>query len=854
MKTPTYRQAVNPAQVQNIAMPTFSNKDGRFSDQATGLKQKAIKNMEEGINIGADTVYELFEKEARHDAILDGQIRTQEDMAIINQKRESIEAMKTARDGIQQEVNREAEFYQTEEDPSASYAEDGGTDLEDYYYQKRILEDEIGKEEANVLGLLEMGGYAGNISNVTRYNNLNKLFLQKVSADVENELNTVFQNNLNNPIGLKKGSKTLMETLGRTVPEQFRESVMMDANQSLQRVVKTAENNLLKQQDAEIDASNIERLTLLGNRINQTAEDGGNTTSLISEFTTLVNQQVDRGNMSSQDRFKAIDSMNYNTKKQKTLGIAHHIMNKKGVNNTNKINALVQHAENFYGQEQAFMNEPQKKAIYDEMMQKANKMQSDEISLRAGTAKANNSDLDMILKRLAENNLGKRIAVDESTIKYARRLAESLGRGDEFNESMSVYNQLNTMSNSPLTSMKTQVRNREEKLARDIGDGKLSAMEQFSERTIINNMQQYVSNAEAAVEKDPNGYLEYSKGKSIFTDQNGDEFYTTNLAKFNKDIKGGVDSSGKTVTDHSKYVGSVTDELNHRLDNKSRYIHFLGKFELMSKEEASNLSQNYMAMNINDKRAFINNSVKKLGVTGSKDLLGQMFVENPSAEIMSASIYNYGSIKDKQAVNTMNRGFDMMSEQKKKGGIKYLKPAAQSQLKTTILSKMQPYVVGQSAKMLPINIKGVEAFYYGKADFSDDESVDSELIDEAIQDIYGTKGEYEGEPVFIPAGKDEDWLDLTMREVEADQNQFFESQNIPLPINGYTNKPYNDFNEVRRVVRDMGFHLQSLGRGKYRYVNSLGFPIKNADGSSFRFDLYMKNEDPKSPLKLYGDK
>ena len=359
---------------------------------------------------------------------------------------------------------------------------------------------------------------------------------------------------------------------------------------------------------------------------------------------------------------------------------------------------------------------------------------------------------------------------------------------------------------------------------------------------------------EGAIEKDVNGYLNYKNGKAVFVDQNGDDFYTTNISTFNKDIKGKVDSDGNVVQDHSDYVKSVTAELGHRLDNKNRYVHYLGKYESISKDEASNLAQNYNAMSTADKTKFVSNLTREAGITEGKNILSQMFVQNPSAEIMSASIYSYGSISDKATVNTMNRGFKTLNEQNKKGGMTYLKTSAQKQLKSTILSKLTPYIAGQSAEMTPINVKSVQAYYYGKATFDDDESIDSAVIDKAITSIYGVKGEFEGHPVFIPEGKDDGWLELTMRNVESDNRQFFESQDMELPINGYTGKPYNNFDEVRRVVRDMGFHLESLGRGKYRYVNNLGFPIKNKNGSSFRFDLYVDNEDPKGPMKLYGDK
>lgn len=814
MKTPTYRDAIQEAQIRTQATPSYTIKNNAAYDSATlaaksqaeGYKVQTAQTKGQSTKIIASTLNNIAETELQDNAQRRGREQAQEGIAEIGKLEESIKYKE-----------EQLSAYDNSFDDASTTSKD-------------LISATLEADKTRVQDLLTKDS-AFNVTSNVRANNLNKLYLDKVDLDTTNTINGIFTANQYNPEEFEKQALTLADALD-SVPDQFRESVRTNILQKIKKVKTQAQDNLYKKQMDEITSVRNDVIMYQENEATQNAYAGVDTSENLMKIFDALDSQVKDGNITKTAASNKFNKLIQDVDVGKALGGANRILENKSISPAKRPDKLREYANVFKSQTQANMDNNTKLITYNKMMMKANAM---EASLKAaGSAQKKSDDLYLknVVKRLSLTS--DRIDVSNNDIKKAQNIAEREGKGAEFQAALATYDTLNQMNQLNLEGQIDFGRQLEFVIDKaDISGDSTFALESLSAIVKSN----FAKN-QKAVQTDINGYL--AKNPTLF---DGEMFITT-------PIVGMTSSITKTEDGHdfSAYNKGVTDEMKTRYDNRHNYIGNFGTYETVSTVEAQELNKNFNQMSVDSKFQFIANMDISLGSQEAQKVYKAMWKDNPSTTLVASDIYSYKEKDSKRTANNILKG----NERRKDKLFSGLETSEMKIMDSSITSSLLSTVGHLDSNSISLYKESIKDYYYG--DVNNFEELDTNALEHAVTAVVGTQSEYNGKNVYAPTPNFE--MEEFVEDIMDYDSTFFEDNGYKLPDNFGSWEEFklygNSINEKNFFGADTkNVSLESAGKGKYLLRNSAGRLFMNGN-QPFILDAYIDNEsNPNGARTLY---
>lgn len=796
------------------ASDTFAKGGIERSQMATEAGMRNVQTNQQSLmqNLSNITqpVLEVLDVEMRDNAKRRGLEQAQNDLAEIDKLKQGQEIKKAEID----RVTAEYSSYQLGEFDSPD------TMMAKYKDDVAFLESGLEEDTMKLQSLLKKDS-AFSISENVRAESLNQLYMQKVELDTNNTINQLYLANKNDPEAFEEQAKKLLEGL-TAVPDKFRTTVEFNITQKIKDTKYKAKENLKNKQLDEITAVRTEMYNYSSNVTSQKAYDGTDTTLETKKIFDILDAQVKDGSLTATEAQNRLINLRSNIETNKVIGTGDRILNNKSLSPKKRFENILEYADKFMADTNANLDNNSKLRIHASLVQKANNLNA---TIKSNGA-AQEKDDKLFLKNLMQRLETGKIEVSSKDIQRAEAIAIKNGDGENFKTSLTTYTSINDMNMLNVSGQQQYVNSLKQHVEIMDAQGKST----FGAQSVIETLDKQLASNMEMITKDVNGYVEKHPMLA-----NGEYFQTTNLGKFQP---AQTEDGGLSYAPYNK---GVLGEFKRRYDNKYSYQAHLGKYESISDNEAHTLQQNYNAMNPQEKFQFLGGLGQAVGFQESNNIFKKMFKDNPSTNILAASIFSYGTNADKNTATFMIKG----GERRASKEFTKLPTTEHKLLETATTSNLL-----NLSPNVPLHKEAVLDYYYGKT--TNVENFDSSLMEEAITNVLGVRGDYNNQDIFEPS---DGYLNNFMEQITVPNADFFESQGYELPDNfeSFEQLKY-ELNRVEDTnfftADDKKYSLEFKGKGKYAVKS--GNNYITTKGRLFIIDTYINNPNDKGPKVLFN--
>lgn len=816
---PTYRSAVRQetgTDFVNAPVPTYKA-NAAFDDVTANANQAAIKAATEGFSSIVDTVSKVALVEAKENASRVGRELAQQNFAEIEKIQVANQSNIVARDAIMTPTDYEALVKSR---PNGDYSDEENSRI----FQYSMLSDTIAQNDNRIKGFLEKKSQF-NITEQTRADDLNEMFIQKVDIDTKATLEELYAANKRNPEVFKQKAQKLYSALD-TIPEQFRESVRYNLDNSVNNVYQKAKTNAEKFQAEEISATRGKTIELKTNDITQNAFTGANVTNDIKYVADLLQKEVEAESITAVQRQNALDNLTTEVAVQKVNGGFDRVLTNRSYGPQQKINNMRRYAEDFKasmpkftkdengnpvpGNESAYMDQTLKDKLYDQMIRQIDSFESD---LKSHNKVQGEGDSQFLTRVMSDLKAGR--TVGPTDLSRARQISISNGKQNQFNMAYTTYGNVTTFRSKSPDAQGAYIARVEERIKQKEANGE-STMDDYDELDTIKKM--YDSTI-SEMKADPMGFSQ----KNMEGFNNG-QYKPKNIDSFGTLIE--YDEKGGKH--FNKYIDATIGEIRDRVNHREYIEASVGNFEPFSKKEEQVLHNKYNMMSPGEKDKLIYGLQNTIGEVGTSELLKTWFKSKPAASTFAARLLATGNEFDKQVANEINQGLEYKASEKNKMPI-----PEQNRLKNRILQRLQVSGRGVDKASLNAIANAVEGhWYYGN---SGAEESDNSSVDDSIAAVIGDEIEYNGQPIWAPArdigeGAVENWIQQI-------------SRNDVYLLDNYSGTPKNfSMRQFKAGLKNEDFTLVSAGNGAYMLKDKQNRYVKNNNGGNYVIHYFFNNK------------
>ena len=816
---PTYT-AAKPVSADFKTPKQMEGFTGAGYAKAAEIYGSAMKSM----STAAGVIGEIAEIEANDNAKRRGQIKAQEDFAIIQQledyKTESLMKYNEYKESLGDFEAIKNEYQQNPNDET----------IQAIMNKARLFEDDIAKVDNRIKGYLEPGS-AFRVAEKTRAAQLTEMYLDNVMIDAKGTLVELSKSFENDPIAFESQANQLLDQLD-SVPPEYRESIKYNIKNEIKIFKDRAADNLLEQQKQQTFARRNQKIQLLETEISQLARDGREITEKYNTVRNTLEEQVIDGLITPNDMYNKLAVLEKDIETQKVVGVSDKILKGTGTI-PQKVKQIKAFAEEFNNKINPHLHEDEKQVIYNRMLNTADKLETQYEAERKKQFEVQTEYVKDIIKRV--NSGGK---VDMADLKYAQNVVTQYGDptlARTFYSAMQVKETLDDFQAMPPAAQQMRLDKLNQRIEEKAARGESTLQDRMNYDVLAGQYEKNMKN----VEKDPISYL--SENPLVIQ---GSEYKPTKITTFDSSIK--KDEKGNLL--YNQYIQDVTSELGSRFGKNKEITAYVGDFKILADGEANVLNRRYQHMDKDSQAKFLNELTKQVGYEKAQGIINDMWKDKADSSLMAAQLYASNNKNEKTLADDMMRGRDI-----RLSGASKMDSDARNALKDIVNSKLMLAGSGIKPSNLTIIQQSIEDAYLGRA--VQGEGFDPSLVDEIFEDVtYGTTT-FNGKIVFNPEkGKDVDDLVDWIEKISGEGNTFL-SETAGLP-DGY--KSMEEFKQDLApkglLFKSSKFQLESVGKGAYAIRTKTGNYLKK-DGKPYIINWYLPNPvDPKgAKIPWYSD-